>query len=222
MKSNVYFVTGIDTDIGKTFATGFLAKLWNDQGQKTITQKLIQTGNIQISEDILVHRKLMQIGLLAEDLEKWTMPIVLSYPASPHLAAKLENKTIKVEQIYAATSYLSEKYDAVLLEGAGGLMVPLTEDFLTIDYIQQHNFPVVLVTSGRLGSINHTLLSLNLLQQRGINLFALAYNTYHDSDNEIITYETIGYLKKFIQKNFPQAQWINIPNFLMEDENDKK
>ena len=65
---------------------------------------------------------------------------------------------------------LSERYDAVLVEGAGGLMVPLTEENLTIDYIQESGYSLVFVTSGRLGSINHTLLSFEAIERRGIKL----------------------------------------------------
>ena len=62
MKQNVYFVSGIDTDAGKSYATGFLAREWNKNGQRTITQKFIQTGNIGHSEDIDLHRRIMEIG----------------------------------------------------------------------------------------------------------------------------------------------------------------
>ncbi|WP_409516606.1 ATP-dependent dethiobiotin synthetase BioD, partial [Acinetobacter variabilis] len=62
MNANIYFVSGIDTGIGKTYATGFLAKIWNAQGIRTITQKLIQTGNTDLSEDIEQHRKIMGCG----------------------------------------------------------------------------------------------------------------------------------------------------------------
>lgn len=71
---------------------------------------------------------------------------------------------------------MAERFEIVLLEGAGGLMVPLTTSLLTIDYVAQHQFPVILVTSGRLGSINHTLLSLEALKSRGLKLKALVYN----------------------------------------------
>ena len=82
MKQNIYFVSGIDTNIGKSYATGWLAARWNEQGIKTITQKLIQTGNEGISEDIELHRRIMGCGLLPEDIEGLTMPEIYSYPCS--------------------------------------------------------------------------------------------------------------------------------------------
>ena len=135
MKQNVYFVSGIDTDAGKSYATGFLAREWNKNGHRTITQKFIQTGNVGHSEDIDLHRQIMGIPFTKEDQEGLTMPEIFSYPASPHLASQLDNRPIDFDKIKRATEELSERYDSVLLEGAGGLMVPLTTELLTIDYI---------------------------------------------------------------------------------------
>lgn len=88
MKKTVYFVSGIDTGIGKSYATGYLAREWNAQGIHTITQKFIQTGNTDLSEDIELHRQLMGTGLLQEDLNHLTMPEIFSYPCSPHWLPK--------------------------------------------------------------------------------------------------------------------------------------
>ena len=211
MTGSVYFISGIDTGIGKTYTTGYLAKLWNAQGQKTITQKLIQTGNVDISEDIEQHREIMGMGWLPEDEAKLTMPEIFSYPASPHLATKLDGREIDFQKIEHATAQLAEKYEVVLLEGAGGLMVPLTTDLLTIDYVAEKKHPVILVTSGRLGSINHTVLSLEALKSRGLELYGLAYNLNDESQDELISKDTAEYLKAYLAKYFPQALWIDIP-----------
>ena len=211
MTGSVYFISGIDTGIGKTYTTGYLAKLWNVQDKKTITQKLIQTGNVDISEDIEQHREIMGMGWLPEDEAKLTMPEIFSYPASPHLATKLDGREIDFQKIEHATAQLAEKYEVVLLEGAGGLMVPLTTDLLTIDYVAEKKHPVILVTSGRLGSINHTVLSLEALKSRGLELYALAYNLNDESQDELISKDTAEYLKAYLAKYFPQALWIDIP-----------
>ncbi|MGT2569115.1 dethiobiotin synthase [Acinetobacter ursingii] len=211
MSGLVYFVSGIDTGIGKTYATGYLAKLWNTQGQSTITQKLIQTGNVDVSEDIEKHRDIMGTGWLQEDHEKLTMPEIFSYPASPHLATQLDGRDIDFDKIEKATEILQQRFDVVLLEGAGGLMVPLTTELLTIDYIEQKKLPVILVSSGRLGSINHTLLSLEALKQRGLSLYALAYNLNDESQDELISKDTAQYLQSYLKQNFPEAKWIDIP-----------
>lgn len=211
MSSSVYFVSGIDTGIGKTYATGYLAKLWNQNGTKTITQKLVQTGNTDISEDIQQHREIMGMGWLPEDDSKLTMPEIFTYPASPHLATKLDGREIDFQKIESATAQLIEKYEAVLLEGAGGLMVPLTDGLLTIDYLVEKKYPIILVSSGRLGSINHTLLSLEALKSRGLKLYALAYNLNDESQDELISKDTANYLKSYLSRYFPETLWLDIP-----------
>lgn len=212
MKNNVYFVSGMDTGIGKSYATGYIAKEWNKQGIKTITQKFIQTGNQSVSEDIELHRRIMQTGFLSEDEERLTMPEVFTYPCSPHLAAEIDKRPIDFAKIAHATDILSERYDAVLLEGAGGLMVPLTRSYLTIDYIAQQQLPLIFVVSGRLGSINHILLSFEAIRNRNIRLHTLAYNLFEDRDgDDLIRLDTKEYIKHHLQVYFPQTEFIEIP-----------
>lgn len=211
MKKNVYFVSGIDTDAGKSYATGFLAREWNKDGKRTITQKLIQTGNVGHSEDIDLHRRIMEIPFTQEDREGLTMPEIFSYPASPHLASRLDNRPIDFVRIKHATQELSERYDRVLLEGAGGLMVPLTTDFMTIDYIAQEKYPLIFVTSGKLGSINHTLLSLEAIQRRGITLDTVLYNLYPTVIDTTIQNDTMDFIRSYLEKNFPETGFMLVP-----------
>ena len=215
---NVYFVSGIDTDAGKSYATGFLACRWNRQGVRTITQKLVQTGNVGHSEDIDLHRKLMGMEYTQEDRAMLTMPEIFSYPASPHLASRIDNRPVDFEKIENATRILSERYDAVLLEGAGGLMVPLTEDCLTIDYIEKKSYPVILVTSGRLGSINHTLLSLEAIARRKIALYMVAYNLYPVNRDATIRDDTKRFIAGYLSGRFPDARLVEIPVIRTDDE----
>ncbi len=211
MKNNVYFVSGIDTDAGKSYATGYIARQWNENGIRTITQKLVQTGNTNMSEDIELHRKIMGIALTEEDQSGTTMPEIFTYPASPHLASRIDNREIDFKKIGKATELLSEQYDAVLLEGAGGLMVPLTDDYLTIDYIKERGYPLIFVTSGKLGSINHTLLSLEAIRSRGIQLHTLAYNLFPEPADSIIGKDTEAYIGNYIRKYFPDVNLLRIP-----------
>lgn len=211
MKKTVYFVSGIDTNIGKSYATGFLAREWNAKGIRTITQKFIQTGNAEISEDIEQHRRLMGTGLLEEDFSRLTMPEIFTYPCSPHLASEIDRRLIDFAKIERASEKLLEHYDAVLLEGAGGLMVPLTRDLLTIDYVAQKSYPLVLVTSGRLGSINHTLLSLEAIRSRGIFLHSVMYNLYPPEEDGIIRQDTESYIRTYLERHFPETEFVTLP-----------
>ena len=196
---------------GKSYATGFLAREWNKNGHRTITQKFIQTGNVGHSEDIDLHRQIMGIPFTKEDQEGLTMPEIFSYPASPHLASQLDNRPIDFDKIKRATEELSERYDSVLLEGAGGLMVPLTTELLTIDYIVQEKYPLIFVTSGKLGSINHTLLSLEAIQKRGIVLDTVLYNLYPTVEDKTIQNDTMEFIRTWLKKYFPETKFILVP-----------
>lgn len=209
--SETIFISGIDTDAGKSYVTGWLALQYLKSGKSVITEKPIQTGNRDYSEDIEVHRHIMGIEMQPVDLDHTTAPIIFSYPASPHLAAKIDGSRIDPAIIDEATRRLESFYDVVLIEGAGGLMVPLTDDMLTIDYPLTRHLPVALVTNGRLGSINHTILSLEALQTRGIHLHSLLYNTHFDTD-KVIADETRDYLRRYLAKNWPGTEMLLVPS----------
>lgn len=208
--SEIIFISGIDTDAGKTYATGFIARELMKKGKRVATVKFIQTGCEGSSEDIEMHRKLMGIEL-PEDSEGVTAPIIFSYPASAQLAARIDNREIDLKLVDESIGKLEKNYDVVLVEGAGGLMVPITDEVLSIDYPLSRNIPVVLVTNGILGSINHTLLSLEALRYRSMELKALAYNTYFDKD-PVITEDTRGFLKRYLSRHWPGTEWIDIPS----------
>lgn len=207
----VLFISGIDTDAGKSYATGYLAAQLMAQGKSVITQKFIQTGCKEYSEDIDVHRKIMGTGLLQDDINHNTAPIVLTYPASAQLAAAMDNRTIDLGEIDRATAELASRYDVVLIEGAGGLMVPITDDFFAIDYAMTRRIPVVLVTNGRLGSINHTVLSLEAIKSRGMELHSVMYNRHFDSD-PIICADTHGFVERYVERMFPGVTVTDVPD----------
>lgn len=205
--SDIIFISGIDTDAGKTYATAWLANRLIEKGKRVITQKFIQTGNEGYSEDIIKHRELMNTELFPEDKDFTTSPVIFSYPASAQLAARIDGKEIDLEAIRRSTSLLASRYDTVLIEGAGGLMVPITDNYFTIDYITDENLPIALVTNGILGSINHTILSLEAIKNRGIKLRYLLYNSYFDKD-KIIADDTKGFISRYLKNHFPESEMI--------------
>ncbi|WKT00597.1 dethiobiotin synthase [Gallibacterium salpingitidis] len=203
----ILFVSGIDTEVGKTVATGVYAKKLMGQGFSVITQKMIQTGCEKISDDILVHRKIQQIALTEEDLAGITCPYLFHYPCSPHLAAKMENCQIDPDYITEKTQQLAQRYDYVLLEGAGGLAVPYRDNETTLDFIAKYQYPLILVTSGKLGSINHTLLSLMACQSRNISVHSIIYNRFPEKD-PLIEQDTQHYLQQYLQQYCPQTEFV--------------
>ncbi|WP_297072115.1 dethiobiotin synthase [uncultured Duncaniella sp.] len=209
--SQVYFVSGIDTDAGKSYVTGYLAAKLMKEGKSVVTQKFIQTGNVGFSEDIDLHRRLMGIPPLPEDIDHTTAPVIFSYPASAQLAARMDGREIDLSVIDNATAKLSKRYDIVLVEGAGGLMVPITDDFFTIDYVTTRQLPLILVTNGVLGSINHAVLSLEAIKARGITLAAVIYNEHFDTDR-IIGADTQAFLRRYVSRHFPSTPFATIPS----------
>jgi dethiobiotin synthetase len=182
----VTFITGIDTGIGKTYATGLLARFLHSRGMSAITQKMVQTGCEKTSEDIAIHRRIMGTGYMKEDVNGLTCPYVLRMPASPHLAARAQGVRIDPEAVSAATDRLSRAYSHVLVEGAGGIYVPLNEDTTLIDYLSVRRYSIIIVSSPRLGSINHTLLTLDALKGKNLDVRGIIYNLYPAEPNEIV------------------------------------
>lgn len=211
MEHNIYFISGIDTDAGKSYCTAWYANELARNGKRVITQKFIQTGNEGHSEDIDLHRRIMGTGHLPEDREGLTMPEIFSYPCSPHLASRIDNRPIDFNKIERATLELARRFDTVLVEGAGGLMVPLTEEFLTIDYIAEKQYPLIFVTSGKLGSINHTLLSFEAIKNRNICLDTVLYNLYPTVEDKTIQEDTMQYIQTYITKHFPGTKFEVVP-----------
>ena len=213
MNHKAFFVSGIDTDAGKTYCTAWLAKQWMNEGLSVVTQKFIQTGCDEYSEDIEAHRRLCGIDPLPEDLNHTTAPLIYHHPCSPQLAARLDGRDIPLDIIDRSTETLLKKYDRVLVEGAGGLMVPITDEMFTIDYVSQRHLPLILVVHGALGSINHIILSLEAIKKRGIELHTVLYNTFFDTD-PLIAADTRAFVERYLKREFPDTQILDVPSLM--------
>ncbi len=183
----VLAICGIDTGVGKSVVTGLLARWLLGRGERVITMKPVQTGGSGRAEDILLHRQLMGVSWNSWDESGTTCPYLLPLPASPHLAARLAGVRVEVERLDLALAQLTAGHDRVLLEGVGGLLVPLTDELLLADFLAQRRLPILLVSSTRLGSINHTLLSLEAIRSRGLLLQGLICNHHPPAAPEIAT-----------------------------------
>ena len=186
MKNTTIALCGIDTGVGKSVATGLLAGFLLAQNHSVITQKPVQTGCRGKAADIILHRRLMGMDWNDFDEQGLTCSYCFPFPASPHLAARLAGSAIEPGVISRASESLAAAHEFLLIEGAGGLLVPLTENLLLLDYLQQCGYPLILVTSPRLGSINHTLLALEAIKSRNIRLLGLVYNLHGDNPVEIV------------------------------------
>ena len=172
---NIVFVSGTDTGVGKTTVTRMLARSLLLKGYKVATQKWVETG-----------------------VKKSGAIFAFKLAASPHLAAKLEGKTIKIGKIKRALRKLSKKHDFVIVEGTGGLLVPLTPTKLLIDVVKELKIPVLLVAANRLGAINHTLLSVEALRSRRMKILGVVFNNISRDENKLILKDNPRIVKKLI------------------------
>ncbi len=203
-----YFISGVDTDSGKTFVTARMAAYLHHRGVSVITQKPIQTGCITVADDLVEHRKVMGTGILPEDREGRTCSYLFKKVAPPHLAAKIEGISIDPEKIDRDTRYLLDRYNVVLIEGDGGLMVPLNDKMLTIEYIASRRLPLILVTTSKVSGINHALLSIDACKNHNIDLTAIVYNRLPQSDT-IVADDAFNVIKKFALAQYPHVQIVD-------------
>ncbi len=207
-----YFITAIDTDAGKSIATGLMARYLIERGVRVITQKMAQTGCTGSSEDIETHRRIMGVEAFPEDRTGLTCPCIFPFPAAPQLSARLAGGKIDLRKIHEATVELEGKYDCVLTEGVGGVMVPLADDRTVLDYMKRYPQPTILVSNGKLGSVNHTLLSLEVLKNHGIELIGIIYNGFLETD-PVITADTFETLGRLLSRVYPEAVLVPMPRW---------
>ncbi|WP_295652179.1 dethiobiotin synthase [uncultured Mucilaginibacter sp.] len=167
--SKPIFVTGIGTGVGKTIVAAILV-----EKLKADYWKPVQAGDLDQSDTITV-KSLVSNSISHFHPEAYR----LTQPYSPHKAAALDGIEIDPDKII-----LPQTSNQLIIEGAGGLMVPLNSNFLMIDLIKKLDAEVALVSRNYLGSINHTLLSIDALNARGIALRALIFNGNNDSFSE--------------------------------------
>ena len=210
-----YFVSGIDTGVGKTAVTGLMARCLAERGHDVITVKMVQTGNDGFSEDLDMHRHIQGGVRYEEDSRRLTAPQIFKFPSSPLLAASLEGRAGAADAIVRAVRQGAERHGIGLGEPAGGRDVPLTGSILSVDLASAEGWPLVLVTSGRLGSINHTLLSLEAAKSRRMKVAGVVHNWCEGADPTIdrdTARTTLRYLAKW---GFPQTV-VRVPKFDMD------
>lgn len=176
-----YFITGIGTGIGKTIVSAILT-----EKLKADYWKPIQSGDLANSDSLTIE------SLISNNQTKIHPETYrLNKPLSPHLSARLDGIAIEI-----ASFKLPETANNLIIEGAGGLMVPLNNKQLIIDLIKNLAVEVIVVSQNYLGSINHTLLTINTLKQYQINIKGIIFNGEANLESEayILKYTAINYL----------------------------
>ncbi|MBD3419810.1 MAG: dethiobiotin synthase [Chitinivibrionales bacterium] len=185
-----FFVTGTDTEIGKTYVIGLLMQAYGEVS-KTAYFKPVQTGCYPDADGILQAPDFEEVyaqstSQVCQDLH---VPYRFEPACSPHLAASLAGETISIAKIKQAYDKLMHRYETVLVEGAGGLLVPLSNRRFMIDLIAELGCAVIVVTSPRLGTLNHTMLTCMQLDAYKIPIAALVYNNHCNIDPQNFIYK---------------------------------
>ncbi len=189
------FVTGIGTEIGKTFVIRQLLHQFNQKDQAWSAVKPIVSGlsdtDIELSDTGLL-LKAQGLPFTAANLEK-VSPWRFQAPLSPHLAAEKEDRTIPFDKLIEfCRKSKSETGGGLLIEGVGGVMVPINRQYTVLDWIEALHIPCLVVTGTYLGAINHTLLTISALRSRNIAIDAIIVNeSIHNAVSMDDTIETI-------------------------------
>ena len=187
MSARGYFITGTDTDVGKTFVACWVLRQLNRQGLRCLGMKPVAAGVGDTAEgpDNVDVVALAAAGYRAVPRD-WLNPYLLSLPVSPHIAAAREQVQIDFSRIDSAYRQLADNADVVLVEGAGGWRAPLTDSQDISDLAQQLQLPVILVVGMRLGCLSHALLTAQAILDSGLPLVGWIANQIDPQMSEYI------------------------------------
>ncbi len=201
------FVTGTDTGIGKTYVSHLLLKKWREQGLQTIGLKPLASGcewidGQYINRDAHTLRQTASVSLAYPQVN----PYCLKTPVAPHIAAQKEKIKLTVQKISTHIQNIATiHHDALLIEGVGGVMVPLNKKETQLDLMKSLNIPVLFVVGLKLGCLNHTFLSIAMLKAHQIPIKGWLIN-HIDSDTEC-SEENVATLKYYL-KGIPYLGYI--------------
>lgn len=181
---NRLFITGTGTDVGKTIVTALMTHRLNEKTAQFFPYKPIETGIGKVSNEIALSDEAIYKMVFKDSLHSHCT-YYLKHSYSPHLAAKLENKVINIQLLKQKINEIEEHYGGIIIEGAGGLFVPIEEDgYCMIHFIKELYTPTILVANAGLGTINHTILSILALQSKNIPLVGVIFN-FAKKNNEL-------------------------------------
>ncbi|NPV93004.1 MAG: dethiobiotin synthase [Firmicutes bacterium] len=176
--SRGFFITGTDTGVGKTVVTAGLLAGLRARGIEAVAMKPVQSGGVMVdrrlvSEDARFYLSLSGISLDPGDINCYCFPA----PVSPHLAARRNGEEIEPDVIKETFARLAGRYPMVLVEGAGGLCAPLREDGFTVAGLARElGLPLIVVARAGLGTINHTVLTVNWARHLGLTVRGIIVN----------------------------------------------
>ena len=182
------FVTGTDTGVGKTFVTAGLARLLSDRGLSVGVMKPVETGCARRGDD-LIPADAMQLLTAAGGHQDFSSvcPYRFEAPLAPDMAARQAGQSIDPILILDRFRTVAASHDIVLVEGAGGLLVPIWERYTMADLAGDVGLPLLVVTASRLGAVSHTLLTLEHARFRGLPVAAYVLNQLTDAVDDAMS-----------------------------------
>ncbi|KNF08248.1 ATP-dependent dethiobiotin synthetase BioD [Gottschalkia purinilytica] len=212
--SKSIFIVGTDTDVGKTFVSGGIVYTLKKNEYSSCYFKPIQSGG-ETNDGKCTHIDVdfvKKVANISEDKD-YMNSYCLKEPLSPHLAFKVDKINFKKNKIMQDLQNLKNKYEYVIIEGAGGVVVPLIRDnYYIYDLIRDIDSSVVIVTKSKVGTINHTVLTVEFLKNKGINIKGIIVNDYKGNFYEDDNIETI--------KNITGLEIISIIRNVKSKDND--
>ena len=206
-----YFITGTDTGVGKSVVTACLTTLLKIRGEDVGVMKPIETGvDPECSSAANSDAKfLLEVSGVQDSMED-ICPYQLKTPASPYQAARIEGKEIDPEKIMERFRVLQAKHSMMLVEGIGGLQVPITRRYHVADLALQMNLPLIIVSRMQIGTLNHTLLTLQSARQHGLKIKGVILNPSHEGELNEIEEEQGALIEEFsdtpVLRNCPFIQ----------------
>jgi len=204
------FITGTDTGVGKTFVAEGIIRALRDDGCSVCPMKPVETGcgARLVPKDAM---RLIRASGVEEPVDVIN-PYRFRLPTAPAVAAEIEGVRIRRERVLSLYRGLLRRYDLVLVEGAGGIMVPVYKDYLFVDLIKDLDVPVIIVTRPGLGTINHTLMTIEVARAHSINVYGVIINYSED-----IRRDTTVKTNPEVIKRLGKTRLIGIVPYLRDD-----
>ena len=193
-----FFITGTDTGVGKTIIAGALILIIRSLELRVCGMKPIETGcfksklkvqssKFKVKEKVLIPSDGMFLKKIADmdDSINSVAPIRLENPLAPFPASEIEGMPVDIEKIKKAFAELAKKYDAVVVEGIGGLLVPINYNYFVLDLAKDFGLPIIIVSRTGIGTINHTLLTVNYAMKKGLNVAGIILNYSRPPENTL-------------------------------------
>jgi len=191
------FITGTDTGVGKTLIAGAIAKILSQTGKTIGVFKPVATGCKKINGKLISGDAEFLANCANSKFPLDIInPVTFKTPAAPLACEKAENKKVDLKKIIAAYKQICQKSDFVIVEGIGGIKVPITSKLDVLGLAKLFNLPVVIVARSKLGTINHTLLTIDAVRRSGLLLAGLIINGYDEKTKDFAEKTNAAIIKK--------------------------